>query len=625
MSLAVELASFRPIVGIDLGTTNSALAYIHNGVPEIIPLSDGQVLLPSVVLIDPQGKARVGRDARDGLLAMPDRAIAAVKRQMGETNPITLGDQHLLPEEVSALILKELRQRLTPIYGEQEIEAVITVPAYFSDIQRRATKRAGELAGFVVERIINEPTAAALAYGLGTKDQHKRVMVYDLGGGTFDVSVLTLEQGVLEVHASNGNRRLGGEDFDWVLVDWMAQHLLKAHGIDPRSDLKARAQLKDLAEQVKWTLSEKTEALIESPILMVHEGQAVRLSEKISRRQFITLIRPFLDETIRLVSDVLDQAKLKAEDMDEVLLVGGSTRIPEVHAMLTDYFGRPMRNDIDPDLTVALGAAVQAGLKSGALLDDGLVATDVAPFSMGIASARPSWTGLTPGYFAPIIPRNTTVPCTRTEVFTTSYDGQSVINVEVYQGEDERVSNNLRLGSFALSEIPPAPAGMEKIEVSFRYNLNGILEVTARIVSTTKSHRMVIQDGLDRQSEESLKESRARLAALSDAKSPDLSGDLDWEGDLAAEDQADMVILPPPSVAEDPLVPPLESDAQESIAMLIADLNAALVKVGNAPLAGKVQAVIEALQSLRVSSDVDVLERMVDQATDLLMELDLNF
>lgn len=251
MGIEVDPESFRPIVGIDLGTTNSAMAYIRDGEPHIIALPNGDDLLPSVVLVEPSGQIRVGRDARDGLLAMPDRAIAAVKRRMGETDPIVLGDQQFLPEEISALILKELRQLLVPLYGDQDIEAVITVPAYFNDAQRRATKHAGELAGFVVERIINEPTAAALAYGLGATTERKRIVVYDLGGGTFDVSVLTLDEGILEVHASNGNRQLGGEDFDWSLVDWMAAMVLKQYGVDPRDDLRARAVLKDLAERVK--------------------------------------------------------------------------------------------------------------------------------------------------------------------------------------------------------------------------------------------------------------------------------------------------------------------------------------------------------------------------------------
>lgn len=637
MGIEVDPESFRPIVGIDLGTTNSAMAYIRDGEPHIIALPNGDDLLPSVVLVEPSGQIRVGRDARDGLLAMPDRAIAAVKRRMGETDPIVLGDQQFLPEEISALILKELRQLLVPLYGDQDIEAVITVPAYFNDAQRRATKHAGELAGFVVERIINEPTAAALAYGLGATTERKRIVVYDLGGGTFDVSVLTLDEGILEVHASNGNRQLGGEDFDWSLVDWMAAMILKQYGVDPRDDLRARAVLKDLAERVKWVLSDEDQAPIESPVLMVHDGQAVRLSTTIRRSEFVQFIQPRLDETFALLDDVLQQSSLSAKDIDEVLLVGGSTKIPRVHEMITEYFGRPARSEVDPDLAVALGAAVQAGLKSGALSESGLVATDVAPFSMGIAVARSTVRGLDHGYFSPIIARNTTIPCTRTDTFYTTTDWQTAIDVEVYQGEHERVAKNYLLGSFRLTGIPPAVVGSQPVEVTFRYNLNGILEATARIVSTKKSQTLVVQDGLERHSKEALAQSRARLEALwnDEAAGPDTpsASDLDLDLDLDSELAHDLLdaspaLSTPSRVDHTPLVPSeqepsVNPNIEDPNLSLIADLNAVLLELFDPELRSKVVAALNRLQSALESKDAKSIDEAVDEATSVLMEVDL--
>lgn len=606
-------ASFRPIVGIDLGTTNSAVAYIHEGRPQVIPSETGERLLPSVVLLDAEGQVVVGQDARDGLVAMPDRAIAAVKRLMGNSDPIKLGSQTFLPEEISALILKELRQRLVTIYGEQMVEAVITVPAYFNDAQRRATKQAGELAGFVVERIINEPTAAALAYGLDHSGDHKHVLVYDLGGGTFDVSVVTLEEGVLEVKASNGNRRLGGEDFDWRLVDWMAGQVYETSGVDPREDLRARAILKELAERAKWTLSDEPEATIESPLLMVHDDHPVILQTKIHRDQFVSMIQPWLDETFTLVMDVLQQAELGPDAIDEVLLVGGSTRIPRVHEMIAQYFGRPARSEVDPELVVALGAAVQAGIKSGALSNSGIVATDVAPFSMGIATARPFGYGWRPGYFAPIIKRNTAVPCTQTQIFTTLSDGQDTIEVEVYQGEDELVANNYNLGSFLLNGIPSAPAGTENIEVTFRYNLNGILEATARIISTKHAKSIVVQDGLERHSASALEQSRARLEALWDnmLETQPVQTSLD-------DEFADVFEVDDETLTEKDFALELADQAE----VTMKDLEALMQETTDKAERKRLISCLEKIKGALTAEDPNTLQDAIDEALDLLFDLE---
>lgn len=604
---------FRPIVGIDLGTTNSAVAFIRNGQPQIIAAADGESLLPSVVLLDTNDQIVVGQDARDGLIAMPERSVAAVKRLMGSSDPIMLGNRQFLPEEISALILKNLYDRSISVFGEGPIEAVITVPAYFSDDQRRATKHAGELAGFVVERIINEPTAAALAYGLNHSEDKLNILVYDLGGGTFDVSVVALDNGVMEVQASNGNRQLGGEDFDWRLVDWMAEQVLKSHHVDPRTDLRSRAILKDLAERTKWALSDSDQATIESPVLLVHQDHPVTLNTIISRKIFVNMIQPWLDETFSLIDDVLQESHLTPDQIDQVLLVGGSTRIPRIGDMIAQRFNRAPRNEVDPDLAVALGAAVQAGLKSGALSESGLVATDIAPFSMGIAVARPHPTqGWWPGYFQPIIPRNTTIPCRRSESFTTMVDGQDTIEVEVFQGEHELVSHNHALGSFLLTGIPKAPAGTERIMVTFRYNLNGILEATAEILSTRSAKTIVVQDGLERHSLESLQQSQQRLQAL-------------WAGESVQDQEffevaADELLDPPDfDIAADLQGDPeqLQTEAQAAIDDLVAMIDE---KRGNGRRA---RILLTELKEALASQNPDRILAALNQATDLLFESQL--
>lgn len=609
----VDKSSFRPIVGIDLGTTNSAVAYIHEGRPQVVSSEGGESLLPSVVLLDPSGQVIVGQDARDGLIAMPDRAIAAVKRLMGSSDAIPLGTQTFLPEEISAFILKELRARLVTLYGDQEIEAVITVPAYFNDAQRRATKQAGELAGFVVERIINEPTAAALAYGLDHSQERQNVLVYDLGGGTFDVSVVTLEHGVIEVKASNGNRHLGGEDFDWRLVDAMADQVQKDYGVDPRQDLRARAILKNLAEHTKWTLSDELKATVQSPLLMVHEDRGVVLQTVIDRTQFETMIQAWLDETLALVKDVLEQSDLDPGSIDDVLLVGGSTRIPRVRQMIAEYFGRPARGDVDPDLVVALGAAVQAGIKAG-VFSGSVVATDVAPFSMGIAGARPFRGGWVPGFFESIIRRNTTIPCTQSKIFGTLSDDQDTIEVEIYQGENAMVASNYHLGSFMLNGIPQASAGSETIEVTFRYNLNGILEATARIASTKHAKSIIVQDGLERHSAHALELSRARIEALWQKDTEFLLDQTPLGRDvidvLAVEEDAE--------VGEEEFYANLEEDAKTALK----DLEILLEEVENKQDHKRLSDLLVILKKAMTTEDREALEQAIDDATDLIFELE---
>lgn len=505
---------FRPVVGIDLGTTNSSLAAIIEGEATVITLlKESSPLLPSVVYIDQRGEVIVGNDAKSALVALPERTVAEVKRKMGEEVMIELADQKLLPEEISALILKELKKYVDQIYGDEvEKEAVITVPAYFTDQQRQATKKAGELAGFVVERIINEPTAAAMAYGLDKLDNDHQFLVYDLGGGTFDVSILELMGGILEVKASAGNQELGGSDFDRLLLDYFAEKIIEESGLDPREDLSACARLKEEAEKAKIKLSDQKQVQVSIPALMVKNNQPVAFEMEISRKEFIDLIDNLLMETLNSVKNVLEDAELLPDEIEQVILVGGSTRIPRVRELLRDFFDQEPHSEIDPDQAVAKGAAVQAGIKAGLFSDSGMIVTDVAPYSLGIEVLKDQGVlGFKPGGFESIIERNTTIPTSKTKVFTTTFDNQEQVKIKIYQGEGDWVEENHYLGEFILAGIPAKRAGEEKITVSLNYNINGILDVTARSLSTDKEMQLTVQDAVDRKSEESYQESLERL------------------------------------------------------------------------------------------------------------------
>ena len=618
-----QQASFRPIVGIDLGTTTSAVAYIHMGKPDMVPSHNHKRIIPSVVLIDLQGKVIVGEDARAALIAMPDRAIAAVKRKMGSSERISLAGQDLLPQEISALILKELKSDVDAHFGEGEKEAVITVPAYFTDEQRRATKQAGELAGFVVERIINEPTAAALAFGLGHIDEDRHVLVYDLGGGTFDVSVIEMMSGLLEVKASTGNSLLGGEDFDWKIVDWLAERMLEEHSVDPRLDLRAKALLKAEAEKIKMALSMEEVVTISLPLVTVQNNRPLGLNLEFTRAQFIALIDTLLQETLSCVKRVLQDADLKPGDIDEILLVGGSTRIPRVHEIIRDHFNKEPRTDVHPDEAVALGAAVQAGLKSGALADSGLIATDVAPFSMGVAVLKESkGHQVRPGGFHVIIPRNTTIPVTRSDTFFTASDGQTSASIEIYQGEHEWVKHNHQLGEFLLAGIPVNHAGAELIEIIYRYNLNGILEVTAKCVSTGKAMIVTVQDALNRDSQEAFAESAAKLEALFNEIVPD-----DFEadnGDYEDEDDEWSFMDESSQYSNDNIL-----EVDNSPTVLHAEAIALLERVQDllgefkAQERARLEKLITTLQRALAGDDIDLLQGVIDDATDTLIDLEI--
>jgi len=606
----------RPIVGIDLGTTNSAVAYINRGKPEIIPSPGGDRIIPSVVLIDLKNNIIVGEDARSALIAMPERTAAAVKRKMGSPDPVSIAGRQLLPQEVSALILKELKTFVDAKFGAGAKEAVITVPAYFTDEQRRATKQAGELAGFVVERIINEPTAAAMAFGLNhlKKDQH--VLVYDLGGGTFDVSVVEMMSGILEVKASSGNNNLGGEDFDWRIVDWLADQIQREQRVDPRLDIRARALLKEEAEKIKIKLSTAEQVSISLPLVTVKDGRPVGIFTDFTRAQFNALIDHYLLETMDCVRRVMADAGLKPEEIHQILLVGGSTRIPRVRELIGDYFNQEPRSDVHPDEAVALGAAVQAGIKSGVLAQKGLILTDVAPFSMGIAVLK-EWknSAVRPGGYHIIIPRNTTIPVSKTENFYTAADGQTAAAIEIYQGENQWVKQNHRLGEFLLEGIPPNGAGAEAVEVTYKYDLNGILEVTARCASNGKEMSVSVHDNLNRDSREAFDESVARLDELyakAGVEEADMDENDDWEAafGLDAEDNE--------------LIEELENwDELLEEGRNLLHKARQLQEQGVGKGRKKLQRVIHDLQKAIMAQDESGLRSAVDQALDLFIDLEM--
>ena len=598
-----------PIVGIDLGTTNSAVAFINHGKPSIIPSREGHRLTPSVVMLDINNKILVGEAARASQVAMPERVVTAVKRKMGSNEPVYMAEQSFLPQEISAMILKELKGFVDDEFGEGEKEAVITVPAYFTDEQRRATKQAGELAGFVVERIINEPTAAALAFGLERLDKDQHILVYDLGGGTFDVSIIEMMSGILEVKASAGNNQLGGEDFDWLLVEWMVAKLKKSHGIDPLKDIRAKSLLKEQAEKIKIQLSAAEEAEIHLPLVMMKNNRPVGLTTQITRQEFVTLIEDMLSETLECVKRALRDANMEAAEIQDILLVGGSTRIPRVKELLTDFFNKEPRCDVNPDEAVALGAAVQAGLKSGELADSGLIVTDIAPFSLGTSVLDDDYHGMTrEGVFCVVIPRNTTIPVTRTKRFYTAMPGQTSVEVDIYQGEHELVKYNHSLGRFLLKGIPANYKTVEPIDITYRYNLNGILEVGAKCISNNQEESLTVHDALARDSEQQFAESVDKLQALYESVLDDAEDEaLDSEIDIDFDEDETEVSL---------------EELRDEIELLQRRL-IAIMKQSNDIQRRKLKKFEWKLTEAKLLEEKTEIQEVIDEVTDFLIDLEM--
>jgi molecular chaperone DnaK len=500
------------IVGIDLGTTNSLVAIMKGDRPEIIANEQGKRLTPSVVGLDKNGKLHVGETAKNQLVAMPERTVCEVKRLMGTSRKVRIGDREYTPQEVSGIILKKLKDDAERMLGHKVEEAVITVPAYFTDAQRQATKDAGELAGFRVERILNEPTAAALAYGLDHLDKEQYILVYDLGGGTFDVSVLEMFEGVLDVKASAGNNALGGSDFDRRITEFLAKQFERDHGVDLTKDVRAMARLKAASEQAKHEVSTMETTSILLPFLATAGGTPLSLECEFSREQFELLVDDLIRSTIDPIDKALADAKLTPEQIHEVVLVGGSSRIPLVQRILTEKFGKEARRGVNPDEAIALGAAVQAGLKSGAVDNErGIMITDVCPYTLGVEVVATSGYQKMSGMFSAIIQRNSTIPVSRTETYSTTADGQSHVDIKVYQGESRLVKNNTFLDQYTIDGIPPGPAGMERINVTFTYDVNGILAVRTKVLSTGKEATLTIEKSAERMSETERVAARDRL------------------------------------------------------------------------------------------------------------------
>jgi molecular chaperone DnaK len=500
----------EPIVGIDLGTTNSEVALVRDGQPFVIPGDDGDPILPSFVGLSEDGRLLVGKAARNQWVLAPERTVKSIKRKMGQDVTVRLGDQEYRPQEISAMILRALRDRAARHLGQPVNKAVITVPAYFNDAQRQATREAGELAGLEVVRILNEPTAASLTYDPGQQEL-RRMLVYDLGGGTFDVSVVQAQQGVVEVLASHGDTQLGGDDFDDLLLNHVCDRFAAEHGVDLRADLASKARVLRAVEVAKRQLSFHPFARIEEEFIGEKDGVALHLNVEVSRIEYEGLIRTLLDRTTDCVQRALDDARLTAPRLDKVVLVGGSTRTPRVGEMLEELLGQPAHQEVNPDLCVALGAAVQGAIVAGA--DVGAVLVDITPHSLGIKCLDDE-----PGFafehrFAPIIHRNTALPASRSELFHTYRDGQTEVEIDVYQGESPDVRRNHRVGRFMVQGLAPVAAG-NPIVVQLDLNLDGILKVSARERATGLQKQVTIENALARFEREERDEARDRLERL---------------------------------------------------------------------------------------------------------------
>ncbi|MBR4904457.1 MAG: molecular chaperone DnaK [Selenomonadaceae bacterium] len=472
------------VIGIDLGTTNSVVSVIEGGEPTVITNPEGSRITPSVVGFTKDGQRLVGQLAKRQAVSNPDRTISSIKRHMGESYKVSIDGKDYTPQEISAMVLQKLKADAEAYLGETVKQAVITVPAYFNDAQRQATKDAGTIAGLEVLRIINEPTAAALAYGLD-KDNDETVLVFDLGGGTFDVSILELSEHLFDVLATNGDTHLGGDDFDRKIFDWMVAEFKKENGIDLSVDKMSAQRLIEAAEKAKIELSSMTSTNINLPFITADASGPKHLDLTLSRAKFDELTRELVERTMEPTRKAMRDAKLTGKDIDKIILVGGSTRIPAVQNAIREILGKEPHKGINPDECVSIGAAIQGGIFSGDLDDNKVVLMDVTPLSLGIETLG--------GVCTKIIERNTTIPTSKSQVFSTAADGQTSVEIHVLQGEREMAAGNKTLGRFVLSDIPPAPRGIPQIEVTFDIDANGIVNVSAKDKGTGREQKITIQ------------------------------------------------------------------------------------------------------------------------------------